>query len=148
MRFIGLDLGTKTLGIALSDRTNTISSPYKTLTFKNEQYETLIPELKKIIAEKDITEIVLGLPKNMNNSCGFAAERSKNFQKLLESSIDLPIHLVDERLSSMEAEKILIHSDIRRVKRKKVVDNVASAIILDTYLKERRIKDERRIQES
>jgi putative Holliday junction resolvase len=148
MRFIGLDLGTKTLGISLSDRTNTIASPYKTITFKSECYEAIIPELKKIIAEKDITEIVLGLPKNMNNSCGFAAERSKKFQKLLESSVNLPIHLVDERLSSMEAEKILISTDLSRIKRKKVVDNVASAIILDTYLKERRIKNERESQES
>ena len=148
MRYIGLDLGTKTLGISLSDRTNTIASPYKTLTFKSEMYESVIPELKKIIGEKEITDLVLGLPKNMNNSCGFAAQRSEEFKKLLEYNLKIPVHLVDERLSSVEAEKILIHSDLSRIKRKKVVDNVASALILETYLKERRIKDERKSQES
>ena len=111
-------------------------------------YESVIPELKKIIGEKEITDIVLGLPKNMNNSCGFAAQRSEEFKKLLEYNLKIPVHLVDERLSSVEAEKILIHSDLSRIKRKKVVDNVASALILETYLKERRIKDERKSQES
>ncbi len=143
MRYLGLDLGTKTLGISLSDRTNTIATPLKTLTFKSESYASVIPELQKIIEEKQITDLILGLPKNMDNSCGFAAQRSIKFKELLDSHIKLPVHLVDERLSSMEAEKILLSTDMSRIKRKKVVDNVASAIILDTYLKERRINNER-----
>lgn len=148
MRFLGLDLGTKTLGLSLSDRSNMIATPLITLRFKTEEYESIIPELHKIIKEKEITDLVLGLPKNMDNSCGFAAERSLKFKAILESQIKLPVHLIDERLSSMEAEKILISTDMKRIKRKKVVDNVASAIILDTYLKERRIKNERKSQES
>lgn len=148
MRFLGLDLGTKTLGLSLSDRSNMIATPLITLRFKIEEYESIIPELHKIIKEKEITDLVLGLPKNMDNSCGFAAERSLKFKAILESQIKLPVHLIDERLSSMEAEKILISTDMKRIKRKKVVDNVASAIILDTYLKERRIKNERKSQES
>ena len=146
MRFLGLDVWTKTLGISVSDRTNTIATPLITLRFPNEQYEEVIKELKKIVEEKNITDFVLGLPKNMNNSCGFAAERSKQFAKVLEKNFSLPIHMIDERLSSIEAENILLSTDMKRMKRKKVVDNVASAIILDTYLKERRNEYERKCE--
>jgi len=147
MRYLGLDLGTKTLGISVSDRTNTIATPLLTLHFKSENYESVIPELLQIITEKEITDLVLGLPKNMNNSCGYAAERSQKFGNLLMERLSLPLHFVDERLSSKEAENILISTDMKRIKRKKVVDNVASAIILDTYLKERRIKNERQSEQ-
>lgn len=147
MRYLGLDLGTKTLGVSISDRTNTISTPLVTLHFNSENYESVIPELKKIVEEKQITDFVLGLPKNMDNSCGFAAERSKQFEGILKLHFQMPIHFVDERLSTKEAENILISTDMNRKKRKKVVDNVASAIILDTFLKERRIKNERESQE-
>ncbi len=143
MRFLGLDLGTKTLGIAISDKTNLVATPYKTIRFLEEQYETVIEELAHIVTEKQITDFVLGLPKNMDNSCGFATERSKQFEKILANHFALPIHLVDERLSSKEAENILISTDMKRKKRKKVVDNVAAAIILDTYLEERRIQNGR-----
>ena len=147
MRYLGLDLGTKTLGIAISDRTNIIATPHTTLHFKSEDYESVLSELQKIVTEKNITDFVLGLPKNMDNSCGFAANRSKDFQKMLETHFNMPIHLVDERLSSKEAENILLSTDMRRIKRKQVVDNVAAAIILDTFLKERRIKNERKSEE-
>ena len=140
MRYLGLDLGTKTLGIALSDRTNMIASPYKTLRFSENDYESLIPELKKIVSEYKITDFVLGLPKNMNNTLGFASERSLNFQKLLEKHFDIPVHLIDERLTTVEAEKILIHTEHSRRQRKKVVDNVASALILETYLRRKEEK--------
>lgn len=143
MRYLGLDLGTKTLGVAVSDRTNTIASPLLTIHFPSMELDRAIPELQKIVEEKEITDFVLGLPKNMDNSCGFAVERSKVFEQMLKENFSLPVHFVDERLSSVEAENILLSTDMRRIKRKKVVDNVAAAIILDTYLKERRIKDER-----
>ncbi len=142
MRYLGLDLGTKTLGIAISDRTNTIASPLVTLHFKENDYESILAKLQEIIKEKEITDLVLGLPKNMNNSLGFAAKRTQTFQKMLEN-YPQKIHLVDERLSSKEAEKILLSTDMKRIKRKKVVDNVAAAVILDTFLMERRIKNER-----
>ena len=73
MRYLGLDLGTKTLGISVSDKTNTIASPLKTIRFKENDFESVIPELKSIVLEKGITDFVLGLPKNMNNSLGFAS---------------------------------------------------------------------------
>ena len=124
MRFLGLDLGTKTLGLAVSDKTNTIATPYQTLHF--EAYEELIEILKKIVLEKEIGGFVLGYPKNMNNSLGPAVERT-NF--------DLPIFLIDERLSTVEAENLLISMDTKRKKRKKIIDSYAAAIILDTFLK-------------
>lgn len=142
MRFLGLDLGTRTLGIAISDKTNTIATPLETIRFSEGKYEELMNPLKKMILEKNITDLVLGLPKNMDNSCGFAADRSLNFQKLLEEYLQVPVHLVDERLSTKEAENLLIASDMKRIKRKKVIDNVAAAIILETYLKERRNQNE------
>ncbi len=132
MRYLGLDLGTKTLGLAISDKLGTIASPYKVLRYTD--INLLIKELILIIEKEHIDELVLGLPKNMNGSLGFAAERSMNFKELLESKIEIPIHLVDERLSTMEAEKLLINADVRREKRKKIIDGMAASIILDTYL--------------
>lgn len=138
MRYLGLDLGTKTLGLALTDKTNTISSPYKTIHFKT--YDELVIELKSIVEEKNVGKFILGLPKNMNNSLGFAVERTNAFKEVLESNFDLPIILIDERLSTTEAENILIQTDMSRIKRKEVIDAYAAAIILDTYLKESREK--------
>ncbi len=133
MRCLGLDLGTKTLGLAVSDKTNTIASPYKTLIYKD--YEELILELKKIVEEKQITMFILGYPKNMNNTLGQAVERTNAFKEVLEKNFDLPIILIDERLSTVEAENILIEMDTKRKKRKEIIDSYAAAIILDTYLK-------------
>lgn len=147
MRFLGLDVGTKTLGIAVSDRTNTIAAPLITLHFPNMEFEKVMNDLQKIIEEKNITEFVIGLPKNMDNSLGFATERTKKFAEILKTHFSKPIHFIDERLSSIEAEHILLSTDAKRIKRKQVVDNVAAAIILDTYLKERRIQNERNEKE-
>ena len=117
MRCLGLDLGTKTLGLAVSDKTNTIASPYKTLIYKD--YEELILELKKIVEEKQITMFILGYPKNMNNTLGQAVERTNAFKEVLEKNFDLPIILIDERLSTVEAENILIEMDTKRKKKKR-----------------------------
>lgn len=133
MRYLGLDLGTKTLGLALSDRTGMIANPYKTLKF-NDTSELIIP-LKKLIEEESIAEIALGLPKNMDGSMGFASERSLKFKELLESEIDIPITLVDERLSTVEAEMYLLNADMSRKKRKEVIDAVAASVILNTFIR-------------
>lgn len=135
MRYLGLDLGTKTLGIAISDKTNTLASPLKTLRFNDGDYESVIPELIEIIKSNEITEIALGLPKNMNSSEGFAAERSKSFNNLLKKQIDVPITFIDERLSSVEAHNILMNLGKNNQKRKKVVDEIAATIILENFLK-------------
>jgi putative Holliday junction resolvase len=135
MRCLGLDLGTKTLGLALSDKSNLIASPYKVLRWDGEDYEMLFKELDLIIKENFITDLVLGLPKNMNNTLGFAAERSLKFKEALENRYKMEVNLIDERLSTVEATNYLLEADISRKKRKKVVDGIAASIILDTYLK-------------
>lgn len=134
MRYLGLDLGTKTLGVSLSDRSALISSSYKTITFSEGDFESTLDELKQIVDEFDIKTCVLGLPKNMDNSLGFAAERSLNFKKLLEDKLNLEVVLQDERMSSVEANNILIKGDISRKKRKKVVDSLSANIILQRFL--------------
>lgn len=135
MRYLGLDLGTRTLGLALSDKTNMISSPYKVLRWDGEDYNLLFKDLDNIIKDKEITDLVLGLPKNMNNTLGFASERSMKFKEALESRYHLEVHLVDERLTTIMAENTLLEADMSRGKRKKVIDEIAASIILDTYLK-------------
>ena len=134
MRYIGLDLGTKTLGVAISDKLGMIASFYKTIEFKEEDYESLLIPLKELIDEFEVTKVVLGLPKNMNNSLGFAGERSINFKNLVEEKLNIEVILEDERLSSVEANNIMIASDLSRKKRKKKVDAVAATIILQRYL--------------
>ena len=137
MRYLGLDLGTKTLGIAISDKTNILATPLTTLRFENENYACLIDPLKKIIVDNKITEIALGLPKNMDNSLGFAAKRSMDFADMLKKEIDIPIILIDERLSSVEANNILQNQGLDNRKRKKIVDEVAAMIILENFMKMR-----------
>ena len=140
MIVLGLDLGTKTLGIAIS-RTGIIANPYKLLRYNNEEYDKLALEVADIVRQENVTEIALGLPKNMNNTCGFATERSQNFKKILEKYVDVPITLVDERLSTVEATNILLANDMSRKKRKNVIDVTAAMIILDTCLKKRKANE-------
>ena len=134
MRYLGLDLGTKTLGISLSDNLGLIANSYKTIRFDNEDYSSLIPKVKDIIDEFNINTIVLGLPKNMDNTLGFAAERSLKFKKMLEENLEVNIEMQDERLSSVEANNIMLMGDISRKKRKEHVDSLAATIILQNYL--------------
>ena len=143
MRYLGLDLGTKTCGVAISDRTNTLASFLKVIRFNFEDYESIIPELKDIIDNNNITEVALGLPKNMDNSCGFAAKRSLNFKKIIEDNINIKVNLVDERLTTCEAENILIGMDKSREKRKKVIDGVAATLILESFIREKELENEK-----
>lgn len=142
MRYLGLDLGTKTLGIAISDKTNTLASSLKVVRFNREDYESAANEVENIVKIYDIGKIALGLPKNMNNTMGFASDRSLAFKKLLETKIDVPIYLVDERLSTTEAENFLISMDVSRGKRKKVIDAAAAQIILETFMNMEENKNE------
>lgn len=134
MRVLALDLGTKTLGLATCDDTNTITYPLTTLKYSDENYDYLLDELEKIINSRKIDTLVLGLPKNMDNSLGFASQRSLNFKKLLEERFNLKIELVDERLSTVAAQNIMLESNMNRKKRKEEIDAYAATIILDTYL--------------
>lgn len=133
MKYIGLDLGSRTLGIAMSDRSGLIASSF-TIIRHNEDYNCLIEQLKLIINENNVDEIVLGFPKNMNNTIGPKGELSLQFKQMLEEKIGLTVHLVDERLSTKEATNLLISNDTSRKKRKKVIDSMAATIILQSYL--------------
>lgn len=134
MRYLGLDLGSKTLGIAISDRTNLIASVYKTIFFKDEDYGSLIEPLREIVLKEDITSLVLGLPKNMNNSLGTRALITLEFRDMLVKELGLPVIMEDERLTSVISNNILISADMSRNKRKKKVDGIAAEIILQGYL--------------
>jgi len=140
MRYLGLDLGSKTLGIAISDITGIIASSYTTIRH-NAEYKRLVSEVGKIAEEKQVDEIVLGFPKNMNNTLGEKAKLSYKFKKMLEDELNIKVHLVDERLTTKQATDLLIFNDTSRKKRKKVVDKMAATIILQSYLdmKERNI---------
>ena len=131
---LGLDLGTKTLGVAIS-KTGIIANPYKLIQYKNQDFDALAKEVSTIVQQENVSAIALGLPKNMNNTLGFARERSMKFKEILENYVDVPITLIDERLSTVEAESILLANDMSRKKRKNVIDVTAAMIILDTYLK-------------
>ena len=134
MRCLGLDLGSKTLGIAISDRTNCIASIYKTIFFKDEDYVSLIEPLREIIDKEEISVLVLGLPKNMNNSLGNRAIITLEFKELLEKSFSIPVVMEDERLTSVISNNILISANMSRNKRKMKVDGIAAEIILQGYL--------------
>ncbi len=134
MRYLGLDLGTTTLGIAITDKTNTLVTPLKLIKFKSEDYESLLGELNNIIDENHITDIVLGLPKNMDNSLGFAAERSIKFKELLQKE-GINVHLEDERLTTVEAINILKNNGNKNIKKKEKTDVLSAVLILESYLK-------------
>ncbi len=133
MRYLGLDLGSKTLGMALSDAFGLIASPYQVIRH-NENYEQLLSEVKRVVEEKNVQEIVLGLPKNMNNTIGEKGNLSLLFKSQLEDLLKIPVHLQDERLTTVEAQNILLKQDASRKKRKQVIDEVAATIILQSYL--------------
>ncbi len=131
MRYMGLDLGTKTLGISLSN--GIIASVYGTLRH-DEEYDRIAKEVETLAKEKKIDIIVLGFPKNMNNTIGERAEITLEFKKKLEELTNLPVELEDERLTSKVANDVLISADTSRKKRKERVDGMASVIILQSYL--------------
>ncbi len=134
MRYLGLDLGTKTLGVALSDATKTISSPVKIIRFEEGEWDKTIPELKELINEFNVEKIILGFPKNMNNTVGESGERTLVFKEVLEREFNIPVIMQDERLTTVEATNYMLGADISRKKRKEKIDSLAANIILQTYL--------------
>ena len=138
MRILGLDLGTRTLGLSLSDETKTIATPIYTIRYEEENYQQLLDQLKDVLNEFSIESFVLGLPKNMDNSIGEHATMSIEFKELLEKTFHLPVYLQDERLTTKEATNYMLEFDISRKKRKKKIDSLAANIILQTYLDKRR----------
>ena len=139
MRYLGLDLGTKTLGLAISDSLGTIATGYKILHHQ-EDYDSLISQLVEVVNEKNIKLFVLGFPKNMNNSVGERGEIALKFKEKLERKFQLPVYMEDERLTTRQAESLLISNNTSRKKRKKVIDCVAATIILQSFLDRRERK--------
>ena len=131
---MGLDLGMRTLGVSLSDTTLTISNLYKTIRYAEGMYNDSISELREIVKENDVTKIILGFPKNMNNTIGPKGEIAIEFQKELQEKLNIEVILQDERLSTVEATNYMIQADVSRKKRKKKIDGLAANIILQTYL--------------
>ena len=134
MRYLGFDVGTRTLGISISDETKTIASILTTIRFNDSEYESIIPEIKKIIEEHNVEKIVLGLPKNMNNTMGDRAETTIKFKELVEKELNIPVVLQDERLTTVAAHNYMLAADVSRKKRKERVDRLSANIILQTYL--------------
>jgi putative Holliday junction resolvase len=134
MRILGLDVGTKTVGVAVSDEMGWTAQGLETIKINEEKSEFGFKRLMEIIEEYSVDTIVVGLPKNMNNSIGPRGEACQKYADLLSETFHLPIQLWDERLSTMAAERILISADVSRKKRKKVIDKLAASVILQGYL--------------
>ena len=133
MRYLGLDLGTKTCGVALSDRTKIIASFYKNINYKEE--DALLNEIRDIVEKEEIEKVILGFPKNMNNTIGERATSTIEFKEKLEELINIPVILEDERLTTKIAEQALIRgNDLSRKKRKKIIDGTSAVVILQGYL--------------
>lgn len=133
MRYLGLDLGSRTLGVAISDKSGMIARNVKIIRHE-EDYTSLIPQIQEIIKEHQVEAIVLGYPKNMNNSLGEKAKLSETFKEQIEKELHLPVYLEDERLTTKQATDILISNHTTRKKRKKVIDSMAATIILQSFL--------------
>lgn len=134
MRYLGLDLGTKTLGLSLSDVTGTIASTYKVIRFNENDFDILLSQIKEIVLKEGVGELVLGLPKNMNNTIGDRALVTIEFKEKLENYLNMKVNLMDERLSTVSAHNYMISADMSRKKRKEKVDALAANIILQSYL--------------
>ncbi|WP_019880089.1 Holliday junction resolvase RuvX [Succinispira mobilis] len=133
MKIMALDVGDRTIGIAISDATKMIAQGIEVIRRVGNVKD--LARLAELISEYDVSEIVVGYPKNMNGSIGERCVIVEKFTELLKNAFpQIKYHYWDERLSTMEAQKILISSDVRRDKRKKVIDKMAAVIILQGYL--------------
>jgi putative holliday junction resolvase len=132
MRILALDHGTKRIGVAISDETKTIAQPLEYIPA--EPFADFLARLKKLLLEKEIDLVLIGLPRNMDGSYGPAAQKVEAFVAVLRSAITVPIKTWDERLTSAQANRILIQGKVRRDQRKEKVDKMAAAILLQSYL--------------
>ncbi|MED4907434.1 Holliday junction resolvase RuvX [Brevibacillus centrosporus] len=131
-RLMGLDVGDKTIGVAVSDELGWTAQGVETI--KRQSKEKDFARLQELIAQYQVEAIVVGLPKNMNGTIGPRAELCQTFGKLLQEKTSLPVHMWDERLTTMAAERMLISADVSRQKRKTVIDKMAATLILQGYL--------------
>ena len=134
MRVMGLDVGSKTVGVAVSDELGWTAQGLKTLKINEEKQEFGFEEIGQLINEYQVDKVVIGLPKNMNGTIGPRGEASKQYADEIESRFAVPTVLWDERLTTMAAERVLLEADVSRKKRKKVIDKMAAVMILQGYL--------------
>lgn len=138
MRIMGLDYGSKTVGVAISDELLITAQGLEIIRRKEEnKLRRTLARIEELIVEYKVEEIVLGLPKNMNNTEGERVEKTAVFQEMLERRTGLPVIKWDERLSTVAAEKAMIEAGLRREERREHVDKVAAALILQGYLEYR-----------
>jgi putative Holliday junction resolvase len=132
MRILGIDHGTKRVGVAISDETATIAQPLEVVAAH--PVAELLNRIGEIVAQRGVGEVVVGLPRNMNGSCGPAAEKAQEFAAALRQTLSVPVHTWDERLTSVQANRVLIEGGVRRRERREKVDQTAAAILLQSYL--------------
>ena len=135
MRVLGLDYGSKTVGVAVSDPLGLTAQGVETVWRKQEnKLRRTLARIEEIISEYQVTEIVLGYPKNMNNTVGERAEKSLEFKEMLERRTGLEVIMWDERLTTVEANRTLMEASVRRENRKEYLDGIAAVFILQGYL--------------
>ncbi|CAK1231151.1 Holliday junction resolvase RuvX [Fructobacillus fructosus] len=135
MRILGLDVGSKTVGVAVSDPMGWTAQGVEIIRINEDEQVFGLDRLGEIIKETNAKAVVLGLPKNMNNTEGPRAEASRAYAEMVEERFDLPTDFQDERLTTVQAERMLIEeADVSRKKRKKVIDKIAAEFILQNYL--------------
>ena len=132
MRILALDHGTRRIGVAVSDETKTIAQPLEWIPA--EPFAAFLERLKHLLTEKEIDLVLIGLPRNMDGSYGPAAQKAEAFAAALRAAITIPIKMRDERLTTLQANKIMIQGKVRRDKRKDKVDQMAAALLLQSYL--------------
>ena len=136
MRILGLDYGSKTVGVAMTDALGMTVQPYKTIQRDREsKLRQTLSEIAEIVEQYQIKKIVMGLPLNMDDTEGDRAAKRRDFAEKLKLRVAVPIEFTDERLTTMEAEEILDQSGIPRSEQKKVIDQVAAQLILEQYLR-------------
>lgn len=139
MRIMGLDYGSKTVGVAISDPLLITAQGVEIIRRKDENHlRQTLARIEELILENDVKEIVLGLPKNMNNTEGIRVELTMEFKDKLERRTNLPVYLYDERLTTVIADKTMMEAKVRRENRKDYVDMIAATIILQDYLDRRK----------
>lgn len=138
MRIMGLDLGTKTIGVAISDALLITAQPIETITRKDpDKLRKSLARIEELIQQNDVELIILGYPKNMDDSIGERAQFSEMFKEKLERRTGLEVILWDERLTTVAADEVLMESGVRRENRKKYIDQIAAQFILQEYLDSR-----------
>ncbi len=133
MRYLGLDLGNRTCGVAVSDGLGMIATGVTTFHFKEKDLQSVLDYVKMEVRERKIDVVVLGLPKNMDGSLGFQAEYVMQFKAMLEAE-GIKVELIDERLTTIQVTRVMIDADMSRQKRKQQVDKLAAVVILQSYL--------------